>query len=390
MTGGGFGGCVIALCEPDSPALDVDSHAPLRAWRVSPSPGPRSAPVPDTLSPGRQSADSDAAACDVATSASRAASARPSSMESVASCTPGGQIVHPADHHEGGRRIEDADVTIRPALASEHRADGPGVERGVAAAQVVHGGRGEAQGGRVDPPLGELEGAGAVAVELEHGGGRGHAELVQPVVGVDDHGAPASGRPEHGGHDRGHGRIVDAHQLMAGPGRIGQGAEEVEDGRARRARAGSAPRSAWRDGSAGRSRIRCPPRAMQRATPTGPISMATPSASSTSAEPTDDEADRPPCLHTVTPHPATINEARVVTLILLSRSPPVPTRSTTPSRPVGQVERHRRRHHGPGQAGHLGDGLALGVQQGEEGADLRRRGLAGQAPSPGSPRPRLR
>jgi galactokinase len=39
MTGGGFGGCVIALCEPDSPALDPTVHAPRRAWRVNPSPG---------------------------------------------------------------------------------------------------------------------------------------------------------------------------------------------------------------------------------------------------------------------------------------------------------------------------------------------------------------
>ena len=39
MTGGGFGGCVIALCEPDSPALDVENYAPLAAWRVRPSAG---------------------------------------------------------------------------------------------------------------------------------------------------------------------------------------------------------------------------------------------------------------------------------------------------------------------------------------------------------------
>ena len=39
MTGGGFGGCVIALCLPDSPALDPASHAPRRAWRVSPAAG---------------------------------------------------------------------------------------------------------------------------------------------------------------------------------------------------------------------------------------------------------------------------------------------------------------------------------------------------------------
>jgi galactokinase len=39
MTGGGFGGCAIALCAPDSPALDAESYGPLRAWRVAPSAG---------------------------------------------------------------------------------------------------------------------------------------------------------------------------------------------------------------------------------------------------------------------------------------------------------------------------------------------------------------
>jgi galactokinase len=46
MTGGGFGGCVIALCEPDSPALDPQSHAPLRAWRVTPAGGAEVRSVP--------------------------------------------------------------------------------------------------------------------------------------------------------------------------------------------------------------------------------------------------------------------------------------------------------------------------------------------------------
>jgi len=39
MTGGGFGGCAIALCAPDSPALSPEFHAPLPAWRVSPAGG---------------------------------------------------------------------------------------------------------------------------------------------------------------------------------------------------------------------------------------------------------------------------------------------------------------------------------------------------------------
>jgi galactokinase len=37
MTGGGFGGCVIALCAGDSPALDPVTHSPRRAWRISPA-----------------------------------------------------------------------------------------------------------------------------------------------------------------------------------------------------------------------------------------------------------------------------------------------------------------------------------------------------------------
>lgn len=39
MSGGGFGGCVLALCEPGSPALDPETHRPRRAWRVRPSAG---------------------------------------------------------------------------------------------------------------------------------------------------------------------------------------------------------------------------------------------------------------------------------------------------------------------------------------------------------------
>src|ERR1700683_3843049 len=75
-----------------------------------------------------------------------------------------------------------------------------------------------------------------------------------------------------------------------------------------------------------------PASATQRATPSGPSSMATPRASSTSAVPTDDDAARLPCLHTGTPQPATMKAARVVTLMLARRSPPVPT-SSTPTAP---------------------------------------------------------
>lgn len=46
MSGGGFGGCVIALCAPDSPALEPARHAPRRAWRVSPAAGAQVRSIP--------------------------------------------------------------------------------------------------------------------------------------------------------------------------------------------------------------------------------------------------------------------------------------------------------------------------------------------------------
>jgi galactokinase len=39
MSGGGFGGCVLALCRTDSPALDPEAHLPRRSWPVSPAAG---------------------------------------------------------------------------------------------------------------------------------------------------------------------------------------------------------------------------------------------------------------------------------------------------------------------------------------------------------------
>lgn len=46
LSGGGFGGCVIALCAEDSPALDPAGHAPRRAWRVTPAGGASVRSVP--------------------------------------------------------------------------------------------------------------------------------------------------------------------------------------------------------------------------------------------------------------------------------------------------------------------------------------------------------
>jgi galactokinase len=46
MSGGGFGGCVLALCEEGSPALDPAAHAPRRAWRINPAAGAEVDSVP--------------------------------------------------------------------------------------------------------------------------------------------------------------------------------------------------------------------------------------------------------------------------------------------------------------------------------------------------------
>src|SRR5580704_11022098 len=84
-----------------------------------------------------------------------------------------------------------------------------------------------------------------------------------------------------------------------------------------------------------------PTSSRHRATPSGPRSATTPRDSRTSAAPTEEDAARPPCLHTFAPVAATTNAAMVDTLTL----------------------RHR---------------LALGPEGHSESSYLGRRGLAGQ------------
>ena len=59
MSGGGFGGCVIALCRPDSPALEPDSHAP--APELAGQPGCRRSSSRDVAISGVEHADGPAA-----------------------------------------------------------------------------------------------------------------------------------------------------------------------------------------------------------------------------------------------------------------------------------------------------------------------------------------
>ena len=65
-------------------------------------------------------------------------------------------------------------------------------------------------------------------------------------------------------------------------------------------------------------------------------------ASSRSAAPAGEEAERLPCLTTVTPAPAATIAAMVEMLTVMARSPPVPTTSTAASRPA-TVERRSAR-----------------------------------------------
>ena len=120
-----------------------------------------------------------------------------------------------------------------------------------------------------------------------------------------------------------------------------------------------------------------PTSSMHRATPAGPRSATTPSASSTSAAPTAEDEARPPCLHTLAPVAATTRAAMVETLMLRSRSPPVPQVSTT-SMPSGRPQGKGVGHHGPHEAGHLLHRLALGP----EGHEQRRRSGRGWPPPP--------
>ena len=95
-------------------------------------------------------------------------------------------------------------------------------------------------------------------------------------------------------------------------------------------RDGPAWRSAgWKRGAKQKA---MPATARHSATPAGLSSRFTPRASRRSAEPQLDDAARLPCLHTGTPAPATTRLARVETLMVWLRSPPVPTTSTARAR----------------------------------------------------------
>ncbi len=148
MSGGGFGGCVIAFVRSGLPG--ARPRGPCPASELAGQPGCR-----------RSSSR------DVAISASSTWTARPLSMESVANASPLPRSPTRPATTSAAAALRSPDVATGALLSLEHGADHAGVERGVAAAQVRHRRRGEAEILRVDPPWRDLEGTTAVAAHLQ-------------------------------------------------------------------------------------------------------------------------------------------------------------------------------------------------------------------------------
>ena len=204
--------------------------------------------------------------------------------------------------------------------------------------------------------------------------GRG-GELVQPVVAAEDQRPRAARRRTRRpctGAIRG---VGAADRRAAGPGRVGQRTEEVEDGAAMpSSRRGTAAcrMPGWNTGAKqkpmpdlrhaaghrrGRQvdrRRRVPPARRPRRT--------------------DDDAARLPCLTTGAPAAAATTAAMVEMFTVCAPSPPVPTMST---QSTGRRTGVACASIVGGQPGDLLGGLALGPQRDREAGHLRRGGLAG-------------
>ena len=98
------------------------------------------------------------------------------------------------------------------------------------------------------------------------------------------------------------------------------------------------------------------------------------SAVSTSAAPDFDEAARLPCLATVTPQAATINEASVETFQVPDL---IASRADDVDRAFGRIDPHHAGAHGLDGSGNLLDGLAANPQPHQKGAGLSMGDLTG-------------
>ena len=170
----------------------------------------------------------------------------------------------------------------RPALASQHGTRDLQVARLVAALRD-----------RPAAPRGTAKSAGSSVAPLhlpvadfERQRGPGGGDFVQAVGAVDHEAAlaapaPPARRPSvRAAFARGR-----AHQLRVGAGRIGQRAQQVENGAHLEIARAPAARASWRCGRAGANRKPMPTSRMARAASAGGSAMSMPSASSRSALP---------------------------------------------------------------------------------------------------------
>ena len=127
------------------------------------------------------------------------------------------------DERRGG--IEQHDVARRAGFAAQHAANDAGVLRRVAALQVL--GRGARQAGVLGR---DLEAADRAAVELDDRGRPRGGELVGAVAAMDDPDALGAEIAQDLGHGLRPLGVEHADQLAPGAGRVGERAQQVEDG----------------------------------------------------------------------------------------------------------------------------------------------------------------
>ena len=193
----------------------------------------------------------------------------------------------------------------------------------------------------------EVEGAHAAFAQVADAVRAGGRQLVQAAVAVDHEarrGCPAS--PSTSASDLRQGRVVHADDLVRGAGRVGQRAEQVEDG-ALAQLAARADRVFHGRVEARRKQEADADLVDAAATCSGVRSRLTPRAASTSALPQLDDAARLPCLATFRPAPAMTNAAVVEMLKVWAPSPPVPAVSSS-----GAFEGHRQWRRGRAWPGH--------------------------------------
>ena len=317
-----------------------------------------------------------------ATSRSRAAAARPSSSTSPAWATPAARSVDRVADEQAGAGVQHHDVAMRAPLAGQHPPGQAGVRLRVTAAQVLgrRAGPDRRRPGstvvRRDLTVPQLQSVDVVVV----------VSSSRPSCTVDHQHLDRRHGPQHVEHPLGHRRVGDADHHPADPCRVGHRAEDVEGRRDAELPPGR-PGVAQRRVEAGReAEADARPRSTQRGhAGRADSSRVTPRASSRSADAA--AGRRGPVAVLAHRHAGAGHHeaARVDTLMVWLRSPPVPTTSTARSR-RSSGERHQLGggEHGVEQSGELVDRLALHAQRHHEG---RRAGPGWRCPAASRPWP---